>query len=1574
MLQPEDISDAPLPVVLRIAPSLLRHPVACAPATQALLDRLPFEEPPAARRIAQLLAANGGRTAERTARVLDVLGVSPAPVARELLGCAAQLVGDTEEELACLVDTVKQLIATDRTLMLPALGALGEVALPEALKPELARLALGALPLADEPDLPTLLRCVLGTVAPARAGQTLRAMHAQLGAVAGGTLALLLQVVGNTLRVNGAIARSLLAQCGAASVLGRWDVLLLLLLLPLPRHTAVATQALSRALRRGALSASQLADCAVDAALPAAALDRLPALAAALLADTAANAPAHGAALACALVASSAAGCGGPSGMHAPSHLSTGGGASSSAAFSLSPSEATGTSAGWDGHVPGEAAAADATLSSLNARALSEVLSALFGPPSAAAAAAAALAALAERAPHKLGSGWPLLHEAMAHAPKLAPWLLPPFCECLAAATACQPALRPPLLLFIQKHAFGSGPALGHAPYTDSGASFDAALLLAERLVRTRGALDAADAALVVRWLVQAVPLTPSALGWQMIGRCAVHMPDTECDAMLASTLPDSLLSHGIAFPPPSPPLVAASAAAKTRALPACAAALASPVGGDTRNEPRGDEGSGVGAAPLPDILVVVRDADDALARGLMWLQPPPPVNTRGEAFRAYDPAAGWLDVMRAQLLCAFRCAEARAHTVPSEPGPRCSSASIVTASGAGTAGSAGATGVPGAARADGVESMCASLTLSAEAALRWRFGLPSELAAVEASARAAMGCVPAGSTDDAPPDAPPNAPPDAPPNAPPDAPPDAPLGGLQSSATAATAQATAAMADGGGIASSVNVRHPYGAWLSLARHALAVLTAVDVSVRWHSHTLPPLTATHAQRAARAAPGTGIAPLPDDALLRCMAKRSQLVLLISHSLQLAAMGSAARDEAEAVRMKLQADLAACLKRPLHPRLCVRCIAALHAPIAECEPSSCSSASLHRARSQSTAGTSSCAHADGGSDCVSHPRLGGEDDVAAPARRQCVESQWHRVDPGVLRLHWLREVAKSAQRRHGTAGGASLPTLPGLPPRSELSSGASSFACGSSRQAGAMGERRHTSAGGSALLDPAVCAHSDVDGDEADDGPKIGYIEGGDGGRCWWWHDSTGGRLGWQVEAMPVLVHLSTELCDAVDDGRRAVGSASGGASADAWRRDLEALAITYRVLAACASSQAVHYGSIAPSVRIGWLSVLRRQLRKLAEAHLAAALAEAVATIDRLRERVELDEPMAGMSMTDTPGTRDTPPAVAGAPVLELGLRALRTLYPMHLATFATYLPALRAPSSPTYPNQAQGNDAAAADSTHTDMRARASTAGAVAYLVRVRSSDRRQHGALCSLVNATLCAAPSADASLACARAFSFAVGELTAKIQAAAAASTPEAAARRSSEQNQRVNGVRRSDPLPSHAALPLLTPAARPIMLLTLLGHLAIFLQQLVPLRTTAALRRALTLLRRAGSLASHLLRAIRPYGSTYGPLLCAGCVAWTEALHSLAISAIECRCRPGCPLPPVALSEARGMLKRRRGITPPPCAAEPQAPEYAWSALGRVGLCMCMPLSGELACMHVHAYAHAHVPVVRPCAPS
>ena len=68
----------------------------------------------------------------------------------------------------------------------------------------------------------------------------------------------------------GSISRSTLRACASASPLDRWDVLLLLLLLHLPRHYEPTAQVLGRALARGALRVATLVGCAseVSQALP----------------------------------------------------------------------------------------------------------------------------------------------------------------------------------------------------------------------------------------------------------------------------------------------------------------------------------------------------------------------------------------------------------------------------------------------------------------------------------------------------------------------------------------------------------------------------------------------------------------------------------------------------------------------------------------------------------------------------------------------------------------------------------------------------------------------------------------------------------------------------------------------------------------------------------------------------------------------------------------------------------------------------------------------------------------------------------------------------------------------------------------------------------------------------------------------------------------------------------------------------------------------------------------------------------------------------------------------------------
>ena len=153
-------------------------------ATDALIDSLAAADNTSrdARRLLQRLTTTGPRTLERSLHLLQLLssGTLPPPTTHELLSFLPQLIGESEDELTALVDALKELIANDRTLMLPAIGALGEVRLTETLRPELAKLAFGALPLADEGDVPTLARVLLESAAGAPAARQLRSSASRL--------------------------------------------------------------------------------------------------------------------------------------------------------------------------------------------------------------------------------------------------------------------------------------------------------------------------------------------------------------------------------------------------------------------------------------------------------------------------------------------------------------------------------------------------------------------------------------------------------------------------------------------------------------------------------------------------------------------------------------------------------------------------------------------------------------------------------------------------------------------------------------------------------------------------------------------------------------------------------------------------------------------------------------------------------------------------------------------------------------------------------------------------------------------------------------------------------------------------------------------------------------------------------------------------------------------------------------------------------------------------------------------------------------------------------------------------
>ena len=388
-------------------------------------------------------------------------------------------------------------------------------------------------------------------------------------------------------------------------------------------------------------------------------------------------------------------------------------------------------------------------------------------------------------------------------------------------------------------------------------------------------------------------------------------------------------------------------------------------------------------------------------------------------------------------------------------------------------------------------------------------------------------------------------------------------------------------------------------------------------------------------------------------------------------------------------------------------------------------------------------------------------------------------------------------------------------------------------------------------------------------------------------------------------ALPVLIDMSGQLASSIDHARRF--AVAGDLS---WRKDLDALAICYRIIAACAAHAAAAAPSsggdtmsdgeggggnaqaavelphgISASMRALWRNGLRLQLSRLPDAHLAAILLEAVQRVESISVCEDTAPSSASASASEPPGAAALPAASAASPalVVELAVRALTAVYPAHLAPLAQHLPPLRPPSA----------------------HGRRPAGGAL--LARVRGVAKWQHAAFCTLVHMVLSAMP-ADGALLAVRALLLASDELTAGSSAGdtTAAETDGAA---------RPSASHKAAPSASHASVPLLLLSTRPPLLLLLLSHLVSALHRLATLDDTHALRSALDGAERICALAARTLRSLRPLvqaaPTSLGGALCMGCSALCSTIRAFLNSAITCRSQPGSTVPPSALSAVQGV---------------------------------------------------------------
>ena len=195
-------------------------------------------------------------------------------------------------------------------------------------------------------------------------------------------------------------------------------------------------------------------------------------------------------------------------------------------------------------------------------------------------AAARALGRFSASQPATLAGEWALLHESLAHAPRLPPSLFGALARCLAVAAREEPRLRPPLLVYVQKHLLAPPAAAD-----DDAPAFGAAVLVSHALLAA-GELPDTEACAILEWLVGALPLARGAsatISWRLIARAVPRLPSHVLRALCACELPQALRATGLTVPSlatvpaPSVPTAAtvAASAGAGRARDALSAAAA---------------------------------------------------------------------------------------------------------------------------------------------------------------------------------------------------------------------------------------------------------------------------------------------------------------------------------------------------------------------------------------------------------------------------------------------------------------------------------------------------------------------------------------------------------------------------------------------------------------------------------------------------------------------------------------------------------------------------------------------------------------------------------------------------------------------------------------------------------------------------------------------------------------------------------------------------------------------------------------------------------------------------------------
>ena len=141
------------------------------------------------------------------------------------------LCGQSAEELEIIVEKFKELVSSDRKYLVPVLGSLGQFELGEDLKNQIYKVAVEALNIVDENDIPTVLKSLLSALTKQNYLEIFNVIHNSCQCLSDNINSILLDIIGNIFRVNTLSVNLFLEYIDSSDVISKFDIMILIVLI-----------------------------------------------------------------------------------------------------------------------------------------------------------------------------------------------------------------------------------------------------------------------------------------------------------------------------------------------------------------------------------------------------------------------------------------------------------------------------------------------------------------------------------------------------------------------------------------------------------------------------------------------------------------------------------------------------------------------------------------------------------------------------------------------------------------------------------------------------------------------------------------------------------------------------------------------------------------------------------------------------------------------------------------------------------------------------------------------------------------------------------------------------------------------------------------------------------------------------------------------------------------------------------------------------------------------------------------------------------------------------------------------